>query len=312
MVDVIIFDLDGTLADCRHRLHHVTQHPKDWDAFFAGISADEPHDAINELLGCVHNSWVDGGLVRPIFCSGRPETYREVTQAWIFEHCGIEAPLYMRPAGDQRQDAVVKLELLAKIKADGFNPILAIDDRPQVIEAWRSAGIPVLAVVGDHSNADEATQYRGETLLTVMVGPSGSGKSRWCSLNVDGGSVLSSDQIRAEICGDFRDQSQNDRVFRVMHDVARCRLRNGLPVVLDATHLRRKDRLAAAALAPKGTRVRYVVVERTMEQRKRDAGWREDVPGLLEKHDQTFRSQRADIMAGDHLGNVDVVHVVGE
>lgn len=306
-MDCIIFDLDGTLADCRHRLHHVTQYPKNWDKFFAEIPGDKPHAPIAKLFECVqvaHESdvvWV--------FCSGRPENYRSTTEEWLQRYCGAHEPLYMRSADDTRKDAVVKLELLEKIRADGFNPILAIDDRPQVIEAWRSAGIAVLAVMADHANTDEATQHNGETLLTVMVGPAGSGKTLWCELNAHPGSVISSDQLRAEICGDFRDQSQNDRVFAAMHDLARCRLRNGLPVVLDATHLRRKDRLAAAALAPKGTRVRYVVVERPMESRKRDAGWRNEVAGLLEKHENTFRSQYKDIMAGDNLTNVDVVHV---
>lgn len=305
MKDCIIFDLDGTLADCRHRLHHVTQYPKNWKAFFEGISDDVPNPAIAKLLAAC----IQAGE-QVILCSGRPEDYRATTEAWLRERANVLwLPLYMRPAGDQRQDAVVKLELLEKIKADGFNPILAIDDRPQVVEAWKSAGIPVLAVVADHIHGDESSSFYGETLLTVMVGPTGSGKSKWCDENAHPGAVISSDQIRAELCGDFRDQSKNDQVFAAMHEIARVRLRNGLPVVLDATHIRRKDRLAATALAPKGTRVRYVVIERGMEARKRDAGWRDEVPGLMERHDQTFRSQREEILAGDNLPNVDVVHV---
>ena len=35
-----VFDIDGVLADVRHRLRHVEQRPKDWDAFFAA----EPDD----------------------------------------------------------------------------------------------------------------------------------------------------------------------------------------------------------------------------------------------------------------------------
>ena len=36
-----VFDIDGVLADVRHRLHHVTARPKDWDAFF-GAAPDDP------------------------------------------------------------------------------------------------------------------------------------------------------------------------------------------------------------------------------------------------------------------------------
>jgi hypothetical protein len=30
-----VFDLDGVLADVRHRLHFLDRRPKDWDGFFA-------------------------------------------------------------------------------------------------------------------------------------------------------------------------------------------------------------------------------------------------------------------------------------
>ena len=37
-----VFDIDGVLADVRHRLHHVDRRPKDWDAFFAAAVDDPP------------------------------------------------------------------------------------------------------------------------------------------------------------------------------------------------------------------------------------------------------------------------------
>lgn len=37
----IIFDIDGTLADCSHRLHWIQSKPKNWNAFFAGMAAPE-------------------------------------------------------------------------------------------------------------------------------------------------------------------------------------------------------------------------------------------------------------------------------
>jgi hypothetical protein len=32
--EVIIFDIDGTLADVLKRIHHLKKKPKDWQAFF--------------------------------------------------------------------------------------------------------------------------------------------------------------------------------------------------------------------------------------------------------------------------------------
>ncbi len=37
-----VFDVDGVLADVRHRLRHVERRPKDWDAFFSAAVDDPP------------------------------------------------------------------------------------------------------------------------------------------------------------------------------------------------------------------------------------------------------------------------------
>ncbi len=39
---VAVVDLDGVLADVRHRLHHLDRRPKDWDSFFAAAPSDPP------------------------------------------------------------------------------------------------------------------------------------------------------------------------------------------------------------------------------------------------------------------------------
>ncbi len=55
-------------------------------------------------------------------------------------------PLYMRKAGDHRDDDKLKIEMLARVRADGFDPIMAFDDRNRVVKAWREAGIPCAQV----------------------------------------------------------------------------------------------------------------------------------------------------------------------
>ena len=152
-------------------------------------------------------------------------------------------------------------------------------------------------------------------ILTLMVGPSGAGKTTWLGsgaakvLGILPRHVLSSDETREDLCGDFRDQSKNGLVFAAVNAQARVRLAHGLPTVIDATHLRRHDRLASVELA-RGGPIRYIVVDRPVEDKRRDAGWRADLPiDLIAKHDQTFQSQLADILAGDYLPNV-TVHAV--
>ena len=38
---VAVVDIDGVVADVRHRLHHVADRPKDWRSFFAAAADDE-------------------------------------------------------------------------------------------------------------------------------------------------------------------------------------------------------------------------------------------------------------------------------
>jgi hypothetical protein len=45
---------------------------------------------------------------------------------------------------------------------------------------------------------------------------------------------------------------------------------------------------------------------------RRDAGWRAELPiDLIAKHDQIFRSQISDILAGDGRPNVEVIDLRG-
>ena len=44
-----IFDIDGTLADGTHRIHHLAETPKNWDAYFAKCDADTAHTHVVEL-----------------------------------------------------------------------------------------------------------------------------------------------------------------------------------------------------------------------------------------------------------------------
>jgi len=139
-----------------------------------------------------------------------------------------------------------------------------------------------------------------ENLLTIMVGPSGAGKTRY-SKHMQG--YVSSDDLRGEYCGgDFSAQDRNEDVFTALDRIAKARLDSGLPVCIDATNLRRRDRLARVALAPAGTTVRYVVVDRPLAAKLADRGWRP--AWLVEKYHERMQSALRDILAGDGLPHV--------
>lgn len=136
----VVVDVDGTLANTAHRKHYVESKPKDWAAWNAGMAADACHEDIRQLV-------VELSLRREvIICTGREDTYRDVTKQWLTDNQIPCDQLFMRRAKDYRADSIVKTELLDQIRQWHGDPFLWIDDRDQVVDAIRAAGVRVLQV----------------------------------------------------------------------------------------------------------------------------------------------------------------------
>lgn len=130
-----IVDIDGVVADVRHRLRHVQRRPKDWEAFFEEATLDPPHD---EGVTLVRRLADDHEIV---YLTGRPERLRDDTEEWLGRH-GIGGHLLvMRPSNDRRPAAQVKVELL-EVLSRGRRVGVVVDDDPVVIAAMDSAGHP--------------------------------------------------------------------------------------------------------------------------------------------------------------------------
>ena len=320
-MDTIILDIDGTIADVAHRRIYLAGSKPDWGKFFDRMTEDPPlRDVclLAELLG--DHPLVNQGAIKLFLFSGRPETHRKETEEWLLIHARsyfqkAEA-LLMRAAGDHRQDTIVKKEMLDKIKAAGYNPRLVIDDRPSVCDMWVKEGITCLQRVNGLDEWEgEKTWKPGE--LHLMVGPSGAGKSTWLKNNpwemfsngiIPIGALISSDNLRIEIAGTLRDMSANPQVFWVMHAMAKARLAGGLTTIIDATNLRSRDRRAFRDVAAPNAKIFYHVIDRPLEEKHRDAGWRAEVEiamrdgtkmSLIDKQAQSFKGGIKYILAGD-------------
>jgi uncharacterized HAD superfamily protein len=135
----VIVDIDGTLADCSHRLHYIRGKRKRWKQFFASACEDKPReDVLAQVreLAKKHNVHL---------VTGRPEEYRQETLRWLNHYRVPFNSLYMRESGDHRPDDTVKQEIL-DICFNKDNIELVIDDRPRVIRMWQSNGLKVLDV----------------------------------------------------------------------------------------------------------------------------------------------------------------------
>jgi phosphoglycolate phosphatase-like HAD superfamily hydrolase len=132
-----VFDLDGTLSDTRHRLHHVSSAPRDWDAFFRAAADDPPlPDGISLALDWA--SRCDLGYV-----TGRPERCRRDTEEWLTTHGLPAGDLWMRDDTDRRPARVTKPRLLQRLARRRTIEVV-VDDDQLVCDAYRRAGFAVV------------------------------------------------------------------------------------------------------------------------------------------------------------------------
>lgn len=137
----IICDLDGTLCNIDHRLHFVRNidgQKKNWPAFFRAI----PHDSVNEWCADILRKF--SGDHEIIFCSGRDETCRASSEKWLKDNNLWFGHLFMRSAGDHRQDSIAKEIILDFDILPQFDPKFMLDDRQQVVDMWRKRGFVCL------------------------------------------------------------------------------------------------------------------------------------------------------------------------
>lgn len=144
----VIFDLDGTLADCEHRRHHVEGDIKNWDAFFDECDRDNVIEHVVELLKFYKATGYDIYIL-----SGRmgnddtaDKTVRWLTKNNILPHLlpnyvkDDRVKFYMRQKGDYRPDVEVKREMIDRLGLTPDNTVATFDDRNCMVEAWREWG----------------------------------------------------------------------------------------------------------------------------------------------------------------------------
>ena len=151
-----VVDLDGVVADVRHRLHHLTGGRKDWPAFFAAAPED---GLLAEGSETVHRL---AEVYDVAYLSGRPERLRAVTQRWLHDQQLPAGDLLLRPDGDYTPSRVFKVDALRRL-AVTRTVVVLVDDDQRVLDAAREAGFDVLPAtwMGEHSVLREAQERDG-------------------------------------------------------------------------------------------------------------------------------------------------------
>lgn len=138
----IIVDIDGTLANIEHRIHHLRKQRPSWKDFFEAMS----HDKVHEWCRLITNNLP----VKKILVSGRPNNYETATREWLKINDIQYDELWMRASGDHRPDVIVKKELYEQHIAPKYEVVFVVDDRAGVVQMWRELGLVCLQCdVGD-------------------------------------------------------------------------------------------------------------------------------------------------------------------
>ena len=137
----VIFDLDGTLFDNRHRVHLAAN--KQWDEYLAEVKNDELIIPIADFL---KEHQTEGKLI--LIWSARCESTKDITESMLREGGITWDSLMLRPIGDYRSDVVIKeQQYVSYHKANPEVEIVhAYDDRPNILALWRQYGISTTQV----------------------------------------------------------------------------------------------------------------------------------------------------------------------
>jgi hypothetical protein len=143
---VVVFDLDSTLADTRHRRQYLEgitiTCPEDWAQYHTHCLDDAPVHGTIQLARLLHPHH------RITILTARPDTkeIREKTEMWLDLHQVMYDSLILLPLDEHRPTGEWKTDVVAKMQADGYDVALMVDDWGPNGRAIEAAGTPFLHI----------------------------------------------------------------------------------------------------------------------------------------------------------------------
>lgn len=134
-MSTIVFDIDGVLADHRHRMHCIEKIPKRWEEYYDDMIYDPPFEGMIKmamLFSATKNN--------VLLTTGRPCKYRTRTENWLMGHGGNRSffdYLYMRAEGDFRPNPAVKEDFAQTINFHYGYIDMVFEDDPRSVEIWK-------------------------------------------------------------------------------------------------------------------------------------------------------------------------------
>ena len=148
----IIVDLDGSLSNDSHRQAKRPTHSKnneDWDAYHSLLHLDPVNWFIRDMIIDFGRRYPDSQVV---LLTGRcAEQTRAATESWLaiagvrYDELIMKSKLDIEMRNSEFKRMAFQNYLL-RTKQHYSDCMLAIEDLPEIIDLWKSYGIPVLQV----------------------------------------------------------------------------------------------------------------------------------------------------------------------
>lgn len=154
--NIVICDLDGTLADGQWRLHMLPpEHMRGIDSAWAEFNLAGQYDTLIHSTAMVIDALHRAGYY-VIILTARGEISRDVTLRWLEKYCVSYHELIMRGIGDSRPDTEYKREVVQRLMDEGHTITCAFDDLPHVVDMLRGMGVTTYEVT---RYVDDSQEY---------------------------------------------------------------------------------------------------------------------------------------------------------
>jgi hydroxymethylpyrimidine pyrophosphatase-like HAD family hydrolase len=142
MINNVIFDLDGTLCNDKHRNKYAEE--KRWDEYHALCYKDIPNkDVAGFMRVCSKH------VPRVLIMTGRPCKYRENTLKWLEKYDLVCDTLIMRPENNFDSNFELKLGFVKAFYGSLTNArqliTMMLEDNARTIKHFRDYGFNVWA-----------------------------------------------------------------------------------------------------------------------------------------------------------------------
>ena len=136
LAPIVVFDLDGTLANTAHRNHLIDGSFEGYHNFHVRCGDDGLYAETSVIAKALNRSgflfWV---------VTSRPIEVLEKTRAWFFAYMVVPDNIIMRPIGNTQSGAELKRSWLS----DGTLPrdriFCVFDDEDASVKMWREEGL---------------------------------------------------------------------------------------------------------------------------------------------------------------------------